>query len=106
MKVMGRLGRMSLVRAVDRNMDRMIGTLCKIAAAFISDGRDVPPEIGRLIGLVEHRRNSFARVRSIVADRLGGPGVDKVVAGYLKEMKPMSESIGSLINVMDKAADV
>ena len=86
-----------LIRRVEQNMNIMLETLNKIAESFIQDEREVPQEVGQILGCVQQRRSEFIRMKDILIGNCNGPGVKKLVKEYLENMGPMTSEVSRLL---------
>ena len=94
-----------LLHEVDKNTHAMLNLLSRTAAAFVQHSKEVPQEVGQVLGRVQQRRQHFAQVRDILLNQNSGPGVKKVMKRYLEEMKPMTADVEQLLKKLEVSRD-
>jgi hypothetical protein len=87
------------IQRVEKNFRAQLDLLAEMAAAYVEDGRPVPPEVGEALGLVEHRRRAFMSIKDILAESKGGPGVKELVQRYLQTVKSDSNALERVLEV-------
>lgn len=85
------------MRKLEKSFQKQVELLAEMAAAYVAEGKPVPPEVGEALGEVEHRRREFQNIKKIYTEHTSGIGVKPIVQRFLERTKGAQEAMKRLL---------
>lgn len=90
------------MRKLEKSFQKQVELLAEMAAAYVAEGKPVPPEVGQALGEVEHRRREFKQVKQIYVEQTSGIGVKPIIQKFLERTQGAGEAMKRLLELHGK----